>query len=192
MDEQLNQKLKEAKAKIIANSKDAHFANALIDELIGLQKQADIEPVELIVPCAEVEHKYQIDDVTTLTKTAHGYLYKHGELTYIFVPFGMNSLFRTMTEFDELLSRESRTEEEDITVSMINRMLQWHTVAFVDAESLIDSATASVKIINGIIARNRVDEAAPETEADVKANVEFKQAGNALEEIANTPIPNLE
>ena len=42
MDAQLQQKLKEVKAKIKTNSKDAHFAEALIDELVGLQKQADI------------------------------------------------------------------------------------------------------------------------------------------------------
>lgn len=192
MEKQLQEKLKEAKAKIIANSKDAHFAEALIAELVGLQKQADIEPVELIVSCAEVDHKHQIDDVTTLIKTAHGYLYKHGELTYIFVPFGMNCLYRTMAEFDELLGKESRSEEEDITISMIQRMLQWHTIAFMDAEALIDSATASLKILNGIIERNKVEEASRETEADVKANVEFKQAAHGLEEIANAPIPNIE
>ena len=35
MEEQLQQKLKEVKAKIKTNSKDAHFADALIDELVG-------------------------------------------------------------------------------------------------------------------------------------------------------------
>ena len=102
MDAQLQQKLKEVKAKIKTNSKDAHFAEALIDELVGLQKQADIEPVELIVPSAEVEHTYQIDDVTTLIKTAKGYLYKHGKLSYIWVPFGLNTLWKTLNELDEI------------------------------------------------------------------------------------------
>lgn len=183
MEEQLQQKLKEVKAKIKTNSKDAHFADALIDELVGLQKQADIEPVELIVPCAEVEHAYQIDDVTTLIKTAKGYLYKHGNLSYIWVPFGLNTLWQTMNEIDEILGKEERTEEEDVTISMINRMMQWHTVAFYDAETLVDSANASVKILNDTLARYKERISTKETEGDIKSNVEFSNASDAIDSL---------
>lgn len=189
-EKQLQEKLKEVKAKIKANSKDAHFAEALIEELVGLQKQADIEPVELIVPCAEVEQTYQIDDVTTLVKTAKGYLYKHGNLTYIWIPFGLNTLWQTMNELAELLGKSERTEEEDIMISMVNRMLQWHTVAFTDAESLIDSAQASVKILNDAIKRYEDRINPKETQEDIKANTEFAEASKAVENIANEPIPN--
>lgn len=184
MDAQLQQKLKEVKAKIKTNSKDAHFADALIDELVGLQKQADVEPVELIVPCAEVEHAYQIDDVTTLVKTPKGYLYKHGGLSYIWVPFGLNTLWQTMNELDEILGKEERTEEENTTISMINRMLQWHTVAFYDAETLIDSANASVKILNDTLARYKERISTKETEGDIKSNVEFSNASDAIDSLS--------
>ncbi len=183
MDAQLQQKLKEVKAKIKTNSKDAHFADALIDELVGLQKQADVEPVELIVPSAEVEHTYQIDDVTTLIKTAKGYLYKHGNLSYIWVPFGLNTLWQTINELDEILGKEERTEEEDVTISMINRMMQWHAVAFYDAESLIDSANASVKILNDTLARYKERISNKETEEDIKSNVEFSNASDAIDSL---------
>lgn len=192
MDEQLNQKLKEAKAKIVANSKDAHFAESLINELIGLQKQADIEPVELIVPTADVEHEYRIDEVTTLYKTTKGYLYKHGSLSCVWIPFGVNTLWQTMDELAGLLGKEERTEEEGVMVSMVNRMLQWHTVAFMDAETLIDSANASVKILGDAIQRWESQVSTKETAKDVKANTEFIQASNALEDMANSPIPNVE
>ena len=183
MDAQLQQKLKEVKAKIKTNSKDAHFAEALIDELVGLQKQADIEPVELIVPSAEVEHTHQIDDVTTLVKTAKGYLYKHGKLSYVWVPFGLNTLWKTLNELDEILAKDERTEEEGVVVSMINRMMQWHTVAFYDAEALIDSAHASVKILNDAIERYKQDVTAKETEGDIKANADFDSATKAVDEL---------
>ena len=183
MEEQLQQKLKEVKAKIKTNSKDAHFADALIDELVGLQKQADVEPVELIVPCAEVEHAYQIDDVTTLVKTPKGYLYKHGGLSYVWVPFGLNTLWQTMNELDEILGKEERTEEEDVTIAMINRMMQWHTVAFYDAETLIDSANASVKILNDSLARYKERISTKETEEDIKSNVEFSNASDAIDSL---------
>ena len=188
MDAQLQQKLKEAKAKIKTNSKDAHFAEALIDELVGLQKQADIEPVEFIVPSAEVEHTYQIDDVTTLIKTAKGYLYKHGNLSYIWVPFGLNTLWKTLNELDEILAKDERTEEEDVVVSMINRMMQWHTVAFYDAETLIDSASASVKILNDAIARYKKNIGTKETEGDIKANAVFDNASKAVDELTQEKL----
>lgn len=192
MDEQLNQKLKEAKAKIVANSKDAHFAESLINEFVGLQKQADIEPVELIVPTADVEHEYRIDEVTTLYKTTKGYLYKHGNLSCVWIPFGVNTLWQAMDELAGLLGKEERTEEEGVMVSMVNRMLQWHTVAFMDAETLIDSANASVKILGDAIQRWESQVSTKETAKDVKANTEFIQASNALEDMANSPIPNVE
>lgn len=191
-EKQLQERLKEVKAKIKANSKDAHFAEALIEELVGLQKQADIEPVELIVPCAEVEHTYQIDDVTTLVKTAKGYLYKHGSLTYIWIPFGLNTLWQTMNEFEDLLAKEERTKEEDIMISMVNRMLQWHTVAFADAESLIDSAQTSVNILNAAIRRYEDRVNPKEAQEDIKANTEFAEASKAVEDIANEPIPDID
>lgn len=181
MDAQLQQKLKEVKAKIKTNAKDAHFAEALIDELIGLQKQADIEPVELIVPSAEVEHTRQVDDVTTLVRTAKGFLYKHGNLSYVWVPLGSNTLFKTLCELDEILDKAEPTEEEALTVSMINRMLQWHTVAFFDAETLVDSANASVKILNDAIARYENNINPKETEEDIKSNAEFINSAEALD-----------
>lgn len=190
--QQLQEKLKEVKAKIKANSKDAHFADALIEELVGIQKQADIEPVELIVPTAEVEHEYRIDEVTTLYKTTKGYLYKHGNLTCVWIPFGMNTLWQTIDEIAALLGKEERTEEEGIMVSMVNRMLQWHAVAFMDAETLIDSANASVKILNDAIQRWESQVSTKETAKDVEANTEFIQAASALEDMANSPIPNIE
>lgn len=188
MDAQLQQKLKEVKAKIKTNSKDAHFAEALIDELVGLQKQADIEPVELIVPSAEVEHTYQIDDVTTLIKTAKGYLTKHGNLSYVWVPFGLNTLWKTLNELDEILAKDEHTEEEGVVVSMINRMMQWHTVAFYDAETLVDSAHASVKILNDAIERYKQDVTAKETEGDIKANAAFDNASKAVDELTQEKI----
>ena len=188
MDAQLQQKLKEVKAKIKTNSKDAHFAEALIDELVGLQKQADIEPVELIVPSAEVEHTYQIDDVTTLIKTAKGYLYKHGNLSYVWVPFGLNTLWKTLNELDEILAKDEPTEEEGVVVSMINRMMQWHTVAFYDAETLVDSAHASVKILNDAIERYKQDVTAKETEGDIKANADFDNATKAIDELTKEKL----
>lgn len=191
-EQQLQEKLKEAKAKIKANSKDAHYADTLIEELVSLQKQADIEPVELIVPTAEVEHTRRIDEVTTLIKTVRGFLYKHGNTSYLWIPFGLNSLYSTLCEVDELLGKEERTEEEGVMISAVNRMLQWHTVAFYDAETLIDSANASIKILADAITRHKRRIGPKETEEDIKANTEFENVSKAVDKAVNAEIPNID
>lgn len=192
MEKQLKQKLDEVKVKIKNNSKDAHFAETLIDELVGLQKQADIEPVELIVPCAEVEHTRQIDEVTSLVKTSKGYLYKHGNTSFIWVPFGLNSLWQTMDELDTLIGKDEHTEEESVVISMINRMLQWHTIAFYDSETLIDSANASLKILDSAIKRYEERINPKETSADIQANTEFGEASAAVDAVVNDTIAESE
>ena len=88
-----------------------------------------------------------------------------------------------MNELDEILGKEERTEEENTTISMINRMMQWHTVAFYDAETLIDSANASVKILNDTLARYKERISTKETEGDIKSNVEFSNASDAIDSL---------
>lgn len=174
MEEQLQAKRKEIIAKLKANSKDAHFAESLIEQLIDLQKQLDIEPAELIVPLSEVKQTWNIDEVTTLVKTVRGYLYKHGNISAVWVPLGMNTLYASMQELGDLLDKPSRTEEEDCVITMINNMLMWHTVAFMDDQTLLESATASVKILDGVMNRIQNKVNINETEEDIKRNVEFE------------------
>lgn len=192
MDAQLQAKLNEVKTKIKANAKDAHFAEALIDELVGLQKQADVEPTELIVPCAEVEQTYQVDDASTLIKTVRGFLYKHGNLSYIWVPFGLNSLYNAMCDLAEVLDKKERTEDDEVTIAVISRMLQWHTVAFFDADTLIDSAAAAVKIINDAVKRIEDERSVAETKDDIELNTLAEAADKALKDIAKTPAPDID
>lgn len=191
-EQQLQEKLKEVKAKIKANSKDAHFAEALIDELVGLQKQADIEPVELIVPCAEVEKTYQIDDVTTLVKTAKGYLYKYGNTFYTYIPFGLNEFFNSFVGYEEMLSKESLSDDEQLTVQALNRAMQWPVTATLDEVTFWDSANASLKIMLEAHKRWQDKINPKETQEDIKANTEFAEASKAVEDIANEPIPDID
>ncbi len=192
MEQQLQEKLKEVKAKIVANSKDSHFAKALIDEFVGLQKQADIEPVELIVPCADVEQTYQIDDVTTLVKTPKGYLYKYGNTFYTYIPFGLNEFFYSFVGYEKMLSKESLSDDEQLTVQALNRAMQWPVTATLDEVTFWDTANASLKIM--LEAHKRwSDKINPkETQEDIKANTEFEQNEKALDELVNAPIPDID
>ena len=66
--------------------------------------------------------------------------------------------------------------------------MQWHTVAFYDAETLIDSANASVKILNDAITRYKKNIGTKETEGDIKANAVFDNATNAIDELTKEKI----
>lgn len=56
--EKLTKKLNECKDKLKFLSKDAHFAESLIDELISTQKQLDIEPTLVHIPIKNVIKEY--------------------------------------------------------------------------------------------------------------------------------------
>ena len=54
----INAKIDEVIAQIKTNSKDAHFAETLVDKLLSLKGQKDVEPMELCVPLKEVINRY--------------------------------------------------------------------------------------------------------------------------------------
>ncbi len=57
----IDAKLEEVKAKIKSNSKDAHFADTLIDELLSLKGQKDHHPMYLSIPEKDVIKTYDYD-----------------------------------------------------------------------------------------------------------------------------------
>jgi len=56
-------------------------------------------------------------------------------------------------------------------------------VAVYDAETLIGSANASVKILNDTLARYKERISTKETEGDIKSNVEFSNASDAIDSL---------
>lgn len=60
-DKKLKEKLEQKRKQIIANAKDAHFAEALTDDILSVKGQLDAEPIELEVRCKDVIKEYDFD-----------------------------------------------------------------------------------------------------------------------------------
>ena len=92
----LKQKLEETKAKIKSNSKDAHFADSLISDLLSIKGQLEHEPT--LVHIAEVDIVSRFDgahfemcvtkDGTAVYRTRGGYT--------IVADYGLTSLNSTI------------------------------------------------------------------------------------------------
>lgn len=196
MEEQLKSKLKECKAKIVANSKDAHFANALIDELIGLQKQADIEPTEIHIALSDVEKSYDFDSVK-LSKTKTGkYIFEAKGGMWTIVDMRMQSLYGACEHICEYLDSPSEDKETDeLEQSLRDAMMyafQTPILCSLDQRMLYDLMAKMLETFNAYATELMPKEPATETEADIKANIEFEQERKAVEELVNAPIPEID
>lgn len=89
--EELKKKLDEVRAKIKNNSKDAPFAEVLVDELVSLKGQMMIEPTLVHLPQTDVIDS--IDDETfVLSKTKQGLYYHQKNGFDLLIPInGMTS-----------------------------------------------------------------------------------------------------
>lgn len=195
-EQQLQEKLKEVKAKIVANSKDAHFANGLIDELIGLQKQADIEPTEIHIAISDVEKSYDFDAVK-LTKTKVGkFIFEAKGGMWTIVDMRMQSLYGACEHICEYLDNPSNDKDTDTLEQTFRDAMmyafQTPILCSLDQRMLYDMMSQMLESFREYAEELTPKEATPETEEDIKANIDFERSGEVLEDIINTHVPNVE
>lgn len=190
----LADKIKKSKATIIANSNDATFAKKELSYLLSLQKQADIEAVELVVPTKEVEETIEFDSFL-VKRTPRGILYqcKNGVSTFVESRatgvYNMLSCFFNKTEVDD----ETLAEMIDVYKECVSYVMQAPIFASVDTSLSIDLATHIIRAFNEYVSRNAVNaELHEETAEDIAANKEFADAVEALNQIADSDIPTNE
>lgn len=170
--------LEETKAKIRTNSKDAHFADALISDLLSIKGQLDHEPTLVHIPISDVTESidsgpYEASitkDGTAIYHTKGGYTviadYRMAGLNY-----GIRGLITGVTDVDSLTEEEREAVDLDLSASAY--VISIPAIAFSDPEFKLDMATAVVKYLN-----KTYDEAinAPLQEDDMKLNKEFEDA----------------
>lgn len=196
MEKQLHQKLKEVKNKIVANSKDAHFAESLISELVGLQKQTDIEPTEVIIPLADIEKSYDFE-TTKLSKTRTGkFVFEAKGGMYTIVEMRMRSLYELCEHIFEYLENPSDDKELDDMEGALRDAtlysLQTPILCSLDQRMLYEVTTKMIESFSEYATGIASQDLKPETEEDIKANNEFIDSAKAVGEIVNTPIPDID
>lgn len=181
--DELSKSLKEVKAQIKANSKDAHFAETLVDKLLAIKSEMSVEPIELNVGKRIDGWKGETFEIV---KTDRGCLYHEYGGYSIFVTFDNNTaLYRTLCDYvDNRRVYETLEEEEkeryELTLQAVAYCLSVPKFCFTDAEFTFDLASMVVKFLREQYEKY-IDE--PLQEETVKEDKEFEQAVKAVENI---------
>lgn len=116
----MKQRLEETKAKLKANSKDAHFADSLISDLLSIKGQLSHEPT--LVHIAE-------DDITDRFDGAHFEMCitKDGTAVYrtrggytIVADYGLTSLNQTIRAFISLSKNEVKLSDDEMEAVLLD------------------------------------------------------------------------
>lgn len=182
----LKNKLNEVRAKIKSNSKDAHFADTLLDELLSIKGQIDVEPTLVYLKTSDIAK--EIDGETfTMAIMKNGDAVYHVKGGYTIVAdgtrmFGLAQTIKDYVENKELVPTLTKEERElyDIDLSATTYVLNVPMFAFSDQDLKFDIATMCLKWINDTYDKyinEPLQEETPELDA------EFEDAAIALETI---------
>lgn len=182
----LKNKLNEVRAKIKTNSKDAHFADTLLDELLSIKGQIDVEPTLVYLKTSDIAK--EIDGETfTMAIMKNGDAVYHVKGGYTIVAdgtrmFGLAQTIKDYVENKELVPTLTNEERElyDLDLSATTYVLNVPMFAFSDQDLKFDIATMCLKWINDTYDKyinEPLQEETPELDA------EFEDAAIALETI---------
>lgn len=149
---ELKKKLEETKAKLKTNSKDQHFADALISDLLSIKGQLDHKPSLVCIPVEDVVDSFDGEyfemcvtkDGTAVYRTRGGY-------TIVADPriVGLNATiqgFIALSKNQDFVPEDER-ELVDLEVSANTHVLNIPMIAFSDSAFKFDLATMVVKYL---------------------------------------------
>lgn len=180
----INSELKLVKDQIKMNSKDVHFADKLIADLLSLQKQKDQQPMYLCVPESEVVKTYDFGSFS-ISNCKGGILFhtKGGYNVYttprVKVLYEHLELLLSMKENYDTLTEEGRKSYDNLFL-MLNAILMAPIMAPITAQGLVDTANAIVEIFDRE-AKTLANQ--PLMDDDALANAEFDNMISATEEL---------
>lgn len=186
---ELQKKLNEIKSRIKANSKDAHFAEKLIDDLITTKSMIGTEPIELNVG-------KRIDSYSgntfEIVKTNRGMLYNEYGHYAVFVEPSNKSLYETLEDF--VVNREhyanldgDEKEHLAMAVSAITYCITLPRFVFSDDEFTFNIATEIVSWL-----KEQYDKRMnmPLQDETIEQDAEFMEAAIELDNIKNQLTTN--
>lgn len=183
------EEIKEAETLIVNNSKDARFAKGLIQKLRGLYQMNKL----IDVPLKDVTDNLDFG-ANVLYKVRDGYVWecKGGMTTHVSVR--MSRVCAMLNTIFELHNKEDKTEEEQSLYDSFSTaaayIFQCPIFSSLDERALFQNATAILNAYTEFCTDNFTNaEAVDETEEDIKENIQDEQMANALETLANAPLP---
>lgn len=186
--EELKKKLDEVRAKIKSNSKDAHFAEVLCDELVSLKGQLSIEPTALHIPLSDIVDS--IDGETfTLAKTKQGLLYHQKNGFDLFIPVngmtnGLCEQALWLIEMKDKIEEESDGLKDYYEATMLEIAYTFQMIfgMWMADKDFIEFRMKSIsEYIDLITAKIKEAENAPLQEETHEENAEFEKTVQAIE-----------
>lgn len=179
---ELKDKLNEVVLQIKSNSKDAHYCDTLIQELLSLKGQIDIQPTEL--DCGKKTDEYD-GGLYRITITDKGVLYHEYGGYSIFVRPNITSLYDTLVSIVDIqknsasFSKEEK-EQYDLTTSAASYCLSVPKIVFTDADLTFKIATEVIEHIQSKYDELLGQDLQEETPIE---NAQFEEATKAMESL---------
>lgn len=165
--------------QIKTNSKDAKFADKLIDKLLSLKGQYDVEPTRLYVPEKNIIKEYDNDNLRII-KCKDCIIWQHkGGFTFVVKPT-MRALYEYLDgmlamkdRYDELTDDEKKLY--DVSYFGMSLILQAPMFAVADDEFFVDLATFvgdGVKKVSEKLLNQPLQEETPIENAEFETKME--------------------
>lgn len=196
--ESRKERIKTLKNQIAANSKDAEWAKKMVHELLTLQRQEDVVPMELCVPVSEVKDAADAESFKVI-KTVRGYLFQtRGGALSTFVESKYGSVCSMLETLMDLVKKDKRDEYEDSYRDCISYVMQAPIFAAMgltlpvygkpaEHDSLFNIGLAILKEFGRFSEKHFQNaEVREDTEADVQKNIVEQEIGDAIDHIAAT------
>lgn len=189
--EELKKEMKNVIDQIRVNSKDARWADKLVDKLISLKGQMDIEPTRLYVPEKDVIKEYDNDNLRVV-RCKDCIIWQHkGGFLFVVKPT-MRALYEYIEgmlamkdKYDELTDDEKQLY--DSAYFGLSLILQAPMFAVADDEFFVDLATFVGDGVKKVSEKLLMQPLQDETPIE---NAEFETKMEVAEEILKTDADN--
>lgn len=182
---ELKERLDKIVCQIKANSKDAHFANKLIDEALSLKGQLGIDPTLVYIPVDSVVESIEGNTFTMYTTTNGEAVYHvYGGYTVI-ADARSRTLNGTIRDLINMVKNAPDKNDEDkknydIILDAACRVLNIPYIAFSDGDFMLDVAKLYVEKEKAIYEKYMAVEL---QEPTPEADAEFEEATKTMVEM---------
>lgn len=183
----LKERLDDLVKQIKVNSKDAHFADKLIGDLLSVKGQMGVEPIAL--DCGKEVDEWR-GETFRITLTDKGVLYhEYGGYSVFVTPNNialydvLADLVENKEEYAEL--EGERKENFDSLLSIIAYNVSLPRIAFLDKDFPQEIATKTIEFLRNMYEDLMNKELQDETP---KEDAEFKEATLALEDLKKEAV----
>lgn len=179
---ELKEKLEEIKNLIKTNSKDAHYAETLISDLLSTHGQLKHEPTLVNVPIKDIEKQSEGETFTmAITKDGKAIYHTRGGYTIV-ADSSYSSLFYTIYNLIDYMNGEVELDEEQKSI-MSGDLIATSYILNIPMYAMGDFEY-KVHLFNDVYEylKKAIEDAEEELQDETpEANAQFKDAVEALE-----------